>query len=729
MNEEQRKRKKQNKLPNTVSKTYKEIARQHIFTLFNAINIVLAILIFTTGSYRNALFMGTVTLNALVGWFQEVRSKKMLDKLSLIHQPKATVIIDHKEVEIPVDEIVVGDEIVLKAGDQISVDGKIIEGHIECNESMLTGESEPIEKELEDFVYAGTFVISGKARMLVQYVADDTYSYSILKHAKRFKRYPSPLRDALNTIIKWCSYGLLPLGMILFIKQFIVSNYKTAVLSTVAAVVGMIPEGLVFLTSVALAIASIKLAQKHVLVQELYCIETLARVDTLCLDKTGTLTQGDLKVVHVEAFEDIEDLLGDMMENLPDENATALAIRSYVTKTAGRKAIDVCPFSSARKYSSVTFEDGEYKLGAVSYICENYDEALVDRFAKQGVRVLGLSKDNRLLALLCLQDELREDAKSIMDYFYKQKVDIKIISGDDVETVEALAKQAGIHGNSINMKNVRNVSGVMDQYSIFGRVSPQQKKEMILALKKQGHTVAMTGDGVNDVMALKEADCSIAMGAGSEACKSVSSLVLLENQFEALPDILNHGRSVIHNIERSASLFLVKTIFSFGLSFLTLFMLTKYPFQPIQLTLISSLATGIPSFILTLEPNTKRVKGNFLNNVISKAVPGGTCVILSVIVCSLIPASEAQFSTMCTILAGINALVVLLRVCRPLTKIRKVLVITMCSLFAIAIIFCPNFFYITSLRWYQILYLLLNICLIPMILNIVTKIVKRKDPK
>ena len=716
---------------NNLSKSYKEIIKQHVFTLFNGINVVLAIFVFFTGSYRNMLFMITVILNMSIGLFQEIRSKHMLDKLSLLHQPKIHVIRNDTEIELNIQEIVVDDVLVLYAGDEIGVDGHIISGSVECDESMLTGESDAVYKKEKDTLLSGSFVVSGKCWMHVDKVGQDTYAYSILKHAKRFKRYPSQLRDSIDTIIKWCTYILIPLGCALFIKQLIKTNYTTATLNTVAAVVGMIPEGLVFLTSVALAISAYKLGKQDVLVQELYCIETLARTDTLCLDKTGTLTQGKLSVCHVEENENIDGILGDMMQALPDDNATATAIRNYFKARDYKKVVSYLPFSSQRKYSSVTFADGEYKLGAYSYIAKEIDsevEKHIEHYTSQAMRVVVLMKDDSVLAYICLQDELRPDAKDTLNFFKKQGVDIKLISGDDPKTVEALARKAGFTSKSIDMSSVEDVDSVVDSYSIFGRVTPEQKKELVLALKRRNKTVAMTGDGVNDVMALKEADCSIAMGSGSQACKSVASLVLLENQMNALPVILYQGRCVINNIQRTASLFLVKTIFSIGLSLLTLVCLKNYPFKPIQLTLISALATGIPSFVLTLEPNGNIVKGNFLRNVISKALPGAICVICSVIGVSIlghfVSISPSEYSTMCTILAGVNALMVLIRVCVPMTLLRKILVTIMCMIFIGSIILCKNFFYIVHLKWYEIIYIILNICLIPFILTFVSYWVK-----
>lgn len=402
-----------------LSKSYKEIIKQHVFTLFNGINVILAIFVFFTGSYRNMLFMITVILNMLIGLFQEIRSKRMLDKLSLLNQPKIHVFRNDIEFELSVEEVKVNDILILYPGDEISFDGHIVSGSIECDESMLTGESDAVYKQENSSLLSGSFVVSGKCLMKVDKVGQDTYAYSILKHAKRFKRYPSQLRNSIDTIIKWCTYILIPLGCALFIKQFIKTNYTTATLNTVAAVVGMIPEGLVFLTSVALAISSFKLGKQSVLVQELYCIETLARTDTLCLDKTGTLTQGKLSVCHVEEIKNIDGILGDMMQTLPDENATALALRSHFKTRNHNKVVSFLPFSSQRKYSSVTFEDGEYKLGAYSYIAKEIDskvEEHIEEYTSQAMRVIVLMKDDVVLAYICLRDELRDDAKDTLNF-------------------------------------------------------------------------------------------------------------------------------------------------------------------------------------------------------------------------------------------------------------------------------------------------------------------------
>lgn len=736
---------KKNVVKDNTEKSIQTIIRQQTFTLFNAINVILAILVLMTGSYKNMLFMGVVVINAIIGIVQEIRSKRMLDRLALLNQPRARVLRDGNLSVISVDEIVENDILLLQTGDQITCDCIVVDGKAECNESMLTGESDPIFKQAGDALLSGSYLESGQIKAQVITVAEDTYANSILKNVKRKKQYPSQLRDSIQLIIRFSTIILIPAGILLFVKEFSqTGEWNSAILSMVAAVVGMIPEGLVFLTSVALAIGAIKLARKKVLVQELYCIETLARVDTLCLDKTGTITEGKMKVVGIEPLsgfseEQIRYILAKMYGSLKDDNATAQAIRQFVDAKPNTLALETISFSSARKACGVIYPEDSYVMGAYPFVMEHLQEELLNKiedYANKGMRVLVLAKANdsihdelkgnhEPIALIMIQDVLREGIQKILSYFYNQGVDIKIISGDDSKTVAAIAESAGVKGSAMDMTGIENVSESVKTHAIFGRVTPEQKKEMVLALKKQGHTVAMTGDGVNDVMALKEADCSIAMASGSEATKNIATLVLLENQFSALPNILHEGRCVINNIQRTSSLFLVKTLFSFGLTLLTLFLSMGYPFVPIQLTLISALATGIPSFVLTLEPNGQRVTGHFLQTVFARALPGAFCVVSSVLILyflkGFLGVDEAQFSTICTYLAGWNALCVLISVCTPMTHLRMVLVICMIAAFVFVIMVFPGTFNLVQLRWYQWIYCVLNAALIPLIIGFMKK--------
>ncbi len=739
---------KPNRVNSENRKSYKDIIKSNVCTLFNFINVVLACMVILTGSYRNMMFIGLVVINCIIGIIQEIRSKKVLDELALMNVKKATVKRNGKLVEIDNDDIVENDLLIVSSGDQMSVDAVLVDGHIECNESILTGESDSIEKTFGQTVMSGTIVVSGKATLQVVRVGEDTYSHSILSQAKAEKRQPSELRDSINTIIQFSTVILIPSGLILLAKQILLATqWKEAVLSTVAAVIGMIPEGLVLLTSTALAIGAMKLAREKVLCQELYSIETLARVDTLCLDKTGTITQGKMNVVKIDCVPGVDpseiiDILAGMYSALDDDNATAQAIREYVG-TKDVHVLKTVPFSSERKATGVTFSDGSsYVCGAYSFVLQHPSDSIVHwstSYTNQGMRVLVLAKansiqetligDHEVLGLICLQDVLRPNIQKTLNYFYTQDVDIKIISGDDPRTVAAIAKKAGVQGRAIDMTKVKDVSKVVETYSIFGRVTPEQKKTMVQALKDKGHTVAMTGDGVNDVMALKEADCSIAMGSGTDATKSVSSVVLLEDQFESLPSVLTQGRIVINNIQRSASLFLVKTLFSLGLTLITIFWMSSYPFKPIQLSLISSLGTGIPSFILTLEPNEERVKGSFLKHVFARAIPGAASVIASVLIASSLQntfgMSAQQFSTICTIVATWNSLCVLYSVCVPMTRVRNVLMTTMFVFFVVALIFGHSILYLVALTIPQTIYLIVNLFLIPDFLLIVRRIIDK----
>lgn len=737
-----------------LTKSYRQIITSNIFTFFNAINFVLAILVVLTGSYRNMLFMGVVVSNACIGIVQEIRSKRTLDRLALLHQPKIHVVRNGKEIEIEVEKIVENDIVVLTIGNQISVDGILVEGMLECNESALTGESHTVIKRKGDPLYSGSYVEAGYAKMQVLRVAEDTYAYSILHHAKREKKYPSQLRDSLNSIIKFSAILIVPMGILLFGKTYLFgsSTWKKATLSTVAALVGMIPEGLMILTSIALAIGALRLAKKKVLVQELYCIETLARVDTLCLDKTGTLTQGKMQVKDIEVLDDsyslleIKGILAKMFGFLQDTNSTANAIRNYCgTKQSVVK--DHLSFSSKRKACAIRFEDSAFCLGAYSFLVKETNESLsrkLESYAKEGMRVVTLCQmesweeehiqaNHKPIALVLIQDPIREDIEEILSYFKEQDVNIMIVSGDDPNTIQAIAKEAGIAGECCPKEEMADLDSAVEKYTIFGRVLPEQKRDIVRALKKKGHTVAMTGDGVNDVMALKEADCSIAMGSGSDASRQVASLVLLEDQFKSLPSILHRGRAIINNIERTASLFLVKTLLSLGCSLMTLFLLESYPFVPIQLTLIASLATGLPSFVLTLEDNPKRVTGHFLTKVFARAVPGAFCVLLAILGVWIFDCftgsnmSHEQFSTICTLLAGANALCVLISVCNPMTKLRFSLVACMVCAFVVSILFEPlqQWFCLSigELSTLQIFYIFINIPILFVFVAVITKLV------
>ncbi len=728
-----------------MTKSYRAIICDNLFTLFNFINIVLAVLVFFTGNYRNMLFMGVVISNLVIGIFQEIRSKRVLDRLALLTQNHANVLREGQIVKVALEEIVMDDLLVLEQGDQIPCDAIVIKGKMECNESLVTGEAEIILKMEDDFLYSGSFVLSGQCVAQVCAVGQETYVHTILGHAKKARRHPSQLRDAINFIIKVASIVIIPMGVLLLAKQLFITHavWNDAISGTVAGMIGMIPEGLVLLTSVALAVGSIHLARHQTLVQELYCIETLARVDMLCFDKTGTLTQGEMKVETVLSYEqeDVKTILAHFFYDLKDHNATAQALRIYAGECDDWVCVDTVPFSSERKFSAVAYASkGTYLIGAYHFLFEQKDPQVIttiDEQAKAGKRVIALvhsdktsieeikDANSKLLALIVLSDPIRPQAAQILDYFYEQGVDIKIISGDDVHTVEEIARQSHVRNAQAcidaSLLTDDQLEEAMERYTVFGRVSPMQKKNMIAALKRKGHITAMSGDGVNDVMALKEADCSIAMAQGSEAAKNIANLVLLDSDFSHMPQIVYEGRRVINNIQRTASLFLVKTSFSVILSILTLFFIPVYPFEPIQLTLISTVAIGVPSFFLALEPNRERVRGNFLVNVFRNALPGALCVVVSVFYVYALTAIEAMnqdtISTMCVLLAGSSSLAVLFHVCRPFDRNRLVLFIAMCIVFLICInlTILKNWFLLLDLTSQQLIYVWVGIIFIPIL--------------
>lgn len=731
-----------------ITKSYKEIFRDNFFTLFNLINAILAGMIIFIGSFKNLLFLGVVLSNLFIGVLQEIRAKRVLDKLSLITQPFVKVLRDKVIQEIHMDALVLDDIAFLSTGSQVCADCIVREGKVEVNESLVTGESDIIRKQAGDSLYSGSFVVSGKAKVQVEHVGKENYAATIMADAKTLKRHKSQLRDSINYIIKTIGIIIIPIGILLFCKQYFLSDtiFSVSVVSTVAALLGMIPEGLVLLTSVALAVGSINLAKRKTLVQELYCIETLARVDVLCLDKTGTITEGSMKV---EAFlpllcdeEECKYALSVMMHDLQDDNSTAIAIKEFVKDISHDALVTQrLPFSSARKCSAISIEGkGTYIMGAYEFINDKLEQSIqkqIDEQAMLGNRVLVLAHheqeiqneeirhDNDILALIILSDPIRKEAPKTLDYFLSQGVDVKVISGDDPKTVHEIARKANLknYDKYIDTSTLQDedIPDAVKKYTVFGRVSPMQKKLMIKALKEQGHITAMIGDGVNDVMALKEADCSISVAQGSEAAKNIANLVLLDNNFANMPIIVDEGRRVINNIQRAASLFLVKTTFSTMLSILTLFIMSRYPFQPIQLTLISSLTIGIPSFFLALEANHARVEGNFLFNVLGRALPGALCVVLSILYVHILQPffklSPETMSTMCVILTGTSSLIVLYRVCMPFTKKRFLIFISMTVLFVLQIIFIPKLYAIVQLSYIQLALTAAGMAAIPFVMD------------
>ncbi|MEF9918904.1 MAG: cation-translocating P-type ATPase [Eubacterium sp.] len=715
-----------NKQPKSQTKTVGQIIKDNTLTLFNFLNIILAIMVIAVGSYKNALFINIVIINTVIGIIQEIKAKKIIDQLSLISQPHTQVIRDGKEEEIEIDKIVLSDILILTAGKQIPSDARVVSGEIEVNESLLTGEADSIIKKVGDTLLSGSFVVAGQAYVRVDKIGNDNYASKITLDAKKARKPNSEIMRAMNLIMKVIGFTILPIGVFLLIGQMTIENssFYQSVISTVAALIGMIPEGLVLLTSIALAVGVIRLGRYKTLVQELYCIETLARVDVLCLDKTGTITEGVMEVKSIDLINNIKDpakALRALVNTLKDDNSTFLAIKdSFSGERPKWNATKIVPFSSARKWSGANFgSEGTYIMGAPEFILgDDYDQYKdkIEGYASQGNRVLMLGYSDQtfegenelpqkitVIALLLLADKIRKEAKKTLEYFASQGVEIKVISGDNPLTVAEVAGRAGLNNAShfvdaTTLKTDDDVIEASGKYTVFGRVTPGQKRVLVNALKSAGHTVAMTGDGVNDVLALRDSDCSIAMASGSDAARQVSQLVLLDSNFSSLTKVLMEGRRVINNISRAASLFLVKTIFSFLLAVIVIMANEGYPFIPIQLTLISTVSIGIPSFFLALEPNKSRMSGNFLEKVLRKALPGALTIVLNIVVAmiigGLIQLSNEEISTMACLLTGVAGLIILYGVCQPMNIQRNILFWSMTIIFAIAIVFFPEFFYV-----------------------------------
>ena len=687
------------------TKSVKTIILSNIFTIFNLLNFAIALAIFIVGSYKNLLFMGVVFCNTIISIIQEINSKRVIDKLSVIASTKVLSIRNGSEKIIGIDEIVLDDIIKLKIGNQVITDSIIEEGTVYVDESFITGESDSILKQEGDMLLSGSFIVSGECICKVEHIGDNNYTSKISKEAKYIKKINSVIMSSLNKIIKLVSIVIVPLGLILFIRQYnLDKNITEAVVNTSAAILSMIPEGLVLLTSTVLAVSVIKLGRKRVLVQDLYCVETLARVDTICLDKTGTLTEASLeveKVLPLNNNHDIEKILS-AMGNILNDNITIKAIHNKYNKKVNLEYIEKIPFSSKKKYSGVIFkEEGTYILGAPDFLTRDKNILnMVKNYSEYRVILLMHtnffdSLDNlESVALILIKDKIRKNASNTLSYFKMQGVDIKIISGDSISTVANVAKQVCMENiKCIDMTTLTkddNLKKIVEEYNVFCRVSPSDKKNLIKALKKNKHTVAMTGDGVNDVLALKESDLSIAMASGSDAARNVSQIVLLDSNFDAVTDILLEGRRTINNIERSSTLFLTKTIYATLLAILFLFISVDYPFQPIQLSLISSITIGIPSFILALEPNKELVKGNFFLNVISKSIPSALTVVINVLFTMIIGyifhLSSEEISTMAISLVAFTGFILLFKLCYPFNKIRLTLYIGLILLFIINIV-------------------------------------------
>ena len=740
-----------NAIQDSSNRSVKDIVMGNTLTFFNFINIVLLALVLSVRSYKNMLFIFIIIANTLIGIFQEIKAKITLDKLKILTVSHVDVIRDGVKKSITVSELVKDDVILLKSGGQIPADGVILDGEVDVNESLLTGESDSIHKTCGSKVLSGSFVTSGKAMCLLTEVGHDCYMEKLSSEAKQFKRYKTELQRNLDTILKFISIIIVPLGIILFAKQYWISGstYEQAALDTVAAVLGMIPEGLVLLTSVALALGAVRLARRSTLVRELFCIETLARVDTLCLDKTGTITEGHLCVQGEESVKedvDLEQLMGRMVAALGDENETFQALRQHYKRNQSTNTKLVLPFSSERKFSGVVFEgEGTYLMGAYQFIFLQADPAVLEKiaaYASEGLRVLTvahspnemtdytLAEGFEIVGFVFMTDVVRKNAPDILGYFEEQGVDLKVISGDDPVTVAAIAARAGLKDadkyiDATTIHTDEEMEDAILKYSVFGRVTPKQKQQMVRLLKQNGRTVAMTGDGVNDVLALKDADVSIAMASGSEAAKNTANLVLLNSDFASLPHIVNEGRRVINNIKAAASMFLIKTGFSVLTALLTIIVGQNYPFQPIQLSVINGCAVAIPTMLLQLEPSFQKVNKHFFREVLRMSMPAAITITAMITIINNIGHSigtpREMLSTVCVLATGWVYLITLRQVYSPMTGYRKFVIYLMQTAYLVAMVIGQRIMELVGLNFTCVIVTLAAVNFAPMIIDLATK--------
>ena len=711
------------------SKTEKDIIIGNICTYFNLIFTVIAVLLVIVGSYRDLTFLPIIIANTLIGIIQQIRSKRTLDKLSVLNTPKANVIREGKEVNLPVEELVLDDIVIFSAGNQICADAEVIEGVVQVNESLITGEADEITKQVGEHLLSGSFIVSGKCYARLDQVGKDSYAAKLTLEAKALKEgEQSEMMRSLNGIVKAVGVAIIPISIILFYQQYGIlgASFKESVTAAIAAVIGMIPEGLYLLTSVALAVSVRHLAKKKVLVHDMKCIETLARVNILCVDKTGTITENTMKVNEViplnsRTLEELNRLLGDFVYQMEKDNATMEALSDYFTEHTDRSALSKTSFSSATKYSSVTFEDGAYVLGAPEFVLrekyESYKEQ-ISAYSSQGYRVLvlalyhgtidgkALTQEAEPIALVLLSNPIRKEAKKTFEYFGKQDVEIKVISGDNPVTVSKIAKEAGIinaehYIDASTLDTEEKMREAILSQTVFGRVTPNQKRTFVRLLKEAGNTVAMTGDGVNDVLALKDADCSIAMASGSDVAAQAAQLVLLESNFACMPSVVKEGRRVVNNIERSASLFLVKNLFSFLMSLFAILFMVSYPLKPSQISLISMFTIGTPAFLLALERNTSRINGKFINNVLFMALPAGLTDFFIVSALIIFGAefgvAQDDVSTASVMLMAVVGFMILYRVSKPLNRWRAAIFFTMMVGMLFCIVFMKGLFAISHI--------------------------------
>lgn len=707
-----------------------EIVRSNVCTYFNLVFAVIAVLLAIVGAWSDMLFLPIIVANTCIGIIQEVHSKKVLDKLSILNAPHAVVIRDGKRQEIPADQLVLDDIVEFSAGSQIPADAKVVSGELQVNESLITGESDEIEKREGDSLLSGSFVVSGKACARLEKVGKDSYiSKLTLQATKSKKGEQSEMIRSLNYLIMVMGIIIIPIGIALFVQSFIYNEgtFHDSITGMVAAIIGMIPEGLYLLTSVALAVSSVRLAQKKVLIHDMKCIETLARVNVLCVDKTGTITEPGMHVYDFSVLDgadqlEISQLLADFVAAQEKDNATMEALKAHFSNGSGMRAREVYSFSSETKYSGAVMNDGKsYVIGAPEFVLRGqfaqYQEQIAT-YSSKGYRVLvfaqyegtldrkPLTEPVLPLCFVMLANPIRKGAKETFTYFAENDVDIKVISGDNPLTVSVIAAEAGIVGaerfvDASTLKEKEDYDRAVEEYTVFGRVTPSQKRMLVQALKEHKKTVAMTGDGVNDVLALKDADCSVAMASGSEAASNVAQLVLLDSDFSRMPSVVAEGRRVVNNIERTAALYIVKNIFSMLLAIFSVILMLDYPLEPSQVSLISMFTIGIPSFVLALEPNKDLIRGHFLTNVLVRALPAGLTdfIVVSglVIFCREFQVDLDCLSTSCTILVAIVGFMILHRIARPMNTGHIVMLVGVIAGWILCMLFGRIFFGITEI--------------------------------
>ncbi|GBU11141.1 ATPase [Erysipelotrichaceae bacterium] len=729
--------------PEKITKTTADIIKDNVVTLFNGYNLLIGIALAFVGAYSNMAYLAIIALNITIGILQEVHAKKLVENLSLLSMPKATVVRNGKQIEIEVEKIVLHDTIIFDMGKQVSADSIVSHGAVEVNEALLTGETDVILKKIGDHLLSGSYIVSGKCFAQVEHVGIDNYATKITHEAKKHKQVFSELQRSMRKVTQFTSFLIIPLGIVLFLEAYYLRSdvLKVSVVATAAALLGMLPKGLMLLISISLATGVIKLSKKEVLVQELFSLESLAQVDMLCLDKTGTLTEGKMSVESVHTVEHRmlnqpnEQLIQLFLGAVEDNNATFLAMESHFGKIMPEKVLATIPFSSERKWSSATIADiGTIILGAPERLGATSLPPEVEALIATGMRILVfgftpeeikepvLPKNIEIIAAVSLIDPIRQNARATLDFFREEGVHVKIISGDNPLAVSQIAKQAGFENYEayIDMSDIEleAIPQIVTLYDIFGRVSPQQKKSLIAALKSLGHTVAMTGDGVNDVLALKEADCSIAMAEGSDAARQVSQLVLLNSDFGSLPSVVMEGRRVVNNATKLASIFFIKTIYSVLLSVICLILLIPFPFIPIQITLIDLAIEGYPSFFMSFEPDNRRIKGHFLPTVFRRAIPNALTIILAILAVMVI----SNFSVMDAMdrvtimyyLIGFVSILGVIKASKPLNKLRVFLVATVFIGFYTAAILFADILHISRLSGTPLLvFFVLALCTIP----------------